>query len=123
MANQYITNCLKYKLIILLVIVSVILFYQFNKKDEIEHYWGITPYNYHWNIFKCLDGDCIRDESRKCYRWCDNWEEEGGSDNCRYKCMDYADIMYDQLKFNNYTFNRVLPRFEEWSLLRNTDYV
>ena len=109
--------------ILILILILIPYFLQNNNNQTIEHYWDITPYKYHWNIFKCLDGDCIRDESKKCYRWCDKWAEPGAQENCRYRCLDYADLMYDQYKFNNYTFDRVLPKFEEWSILRNTDYV
>jgi len=94
----------------------------FNKSTQIESFYDVTPYYYHWNMFKCLDNDCVKDESFKCYRWCDKWAELGGKHNCRLRCLDYADIMIMQLRSNHYNFNKILPKFEENSILQNSDY-
>lgn len=84
---------------------------------KVEGYWDITPYNKHWDIFSCYDGKCIKNKSYECYKWCDYIAEPGARENCRMRCMDYADQMYDQLKYSNYQFNRLLPKIGDYSLL------
>jgi hypothetical protein len=106
-------------LIILLILIAVILLYKDNV--TIEGYYDITPYEAHWNIFKCLDPKCIKDRSYKCYKWCNNWSEPGGQENCRLRCADYADEMFNSLKFQNYTWNYLNPRFRDVSLLNTKD--
>ena len=73
-------------------------------------------------IFSCYDTDCIKKNSYECYKWCDNWGEPGGRENCRMRCMDYADQMFDQIKFMDYRFHRLLPKFKQYSLLNSNDY-
>ena len=91
------------------------------KRKKIEPYWDITPYKYHWNIFKCLDMDCIKKRSYICNRWCDSWAELGGSENCRLRCTDYADQQADYIKFNNYTWGKTLPKFSQYALHEKVD--
>nr|QBK89399.1 MAG: hypothetical protein LCMiAC02_04940 [Mimivirus LCMiAC02] len=98
-------------LIVIIIILILILFSVFNKK--IEPFWDITPHKYRWNIFKCLTSECVMDKSYECYKWCDNWPEPGGSNKCRRKCFDYADLQSDNLKYNNYFWNRLLPKFSD----------
>lgn len=109
--------------LICLIIVILITNYFLNKYTyEIENFWDITPYNQHWKIFSCLDQNCVRKKSYECFKWCDNWAEPGGRENCRMRCMDYADEMFDQLKFMDYRFHKLLPKFNNYSLLTNNDY-
>lgn len=105
-------------IIIMSIVVILILLKQTSQK---EHYYDLTPYNLHWDIFKCLDADCVIKKSYICYKWCDNWDEPGGSENCRTRCADYADEMFDSLKFQDYTFSYLLPRFKKVSILTDRD--
>ncbi len=104
-----------HKLIIIIIIIYLICL-AYSSKYKIEPYYDITPYNFHWNIFKCLDVDCLKKKSKECYDWCNNWSELGGRHNCRMRCLDYADIQASQLKFNNYFWNRELPKFKYYAL-------
>ena len=89
-----------------------------------EHFYDMAPYELHWDTFKCLDGDCVKKASYECYKWCDNWDEPGGSENCKMRCADYGDEMFDSLKFQNYTFGGILPKFDKVTLLKDrNDYV
>jgi hypothetical protein len=106
-------------LIILIILILITIYKLFKKKDVVEGYYDIIPYNYHWNIFKCLTTPCIEKKSFECFRWCDNWEEEGAKNNCRMRCADYADIQTESLKYNDYTFKDILPVFNTYSLLNN----
>jgi len=92
-----------------------------SEQELIEGYYDITPYEAHWNIFKCLDPKCIKDKGYECYKWCNNIEETGAAENCRVKCADYADEMFDSIKLQNYTFNYLLPRFSKVTLLKDRD--
>jgi hypothetical protein len=96
----------------------------FNKRNKkaVEGYHDITPYDFHWDMFKCLDMDCLKNKTKKCYDWCNNWGESGGRHNCRMRCLDYADQYAEQLKFNNYNFNRILPKFKWAALHRDKWY-
>ncbi len=80
----------------------------------IEPYYDIAPYSLHWNMFKCAKPECVVRESYDCYKWCNDWEtsksrtgEEAGTfgaaENCRMRCLDYADEMFDSLKYQKYT--------------------
>lgn len=110
-------------IVIYLIIISLILTVIFWPERR-EHFWDLAPYNLHWDIFKCLDGDCVRKKSYECNQWCDNWDEPGGSTNCKMRCLDYADQMYDSLKFQDHTWNYLLPRFDKVSILEDRgDYV
>jgi len=120
---------------VIVIIISITLIIKYNKSvkpsnlsnsfvltsDKVEHYYDITPYEAHWNIFKCLDQECIRKKGYECYEWCKNWEESGGSENCKMRCADYADEMFDSLKYQNYTWNYLLPRFDKVSILKDRD--
>ena len=112
-------------LITVLIIIGIALFIRINKEylqeQQTEGFYDIAPAELHWNIFKCLDPKCIKEKSYECYKWCDNWEEPGGAENCRLRCGDYADEMFDSLKFQNYTFNYLLPRFDAVTLLKDRD--
>ena len=102
-------------IIILLIIILLIYFYK--KLYVYESFYDLTPYKYHWDIFKCLDGKCIRQKGKDCYDWCNKWPEDGGRHNCRLVCLDNSDLMYQELKLDNYIFGRLLPKFNEVSLL------
>ena len=107
---------------VVLILICVALF--------IRIYYDITPYEAHWDIFKCLDPQCVKDKSYKCYKWCDNINgsgisstsgTDGAAENCRLRCADYADEMFDSLKFQNYTWNYLLSRFDKVTLLKDRD--
>lgn len=108
--------------IVLVVVVILVMFItqillNFNilkSVDQIENYYDMTPYDLHWNIFKCYTPQCVKDEARKCYNWCDG--RTYSKQHCRIRCLDYADQYIEQLKFNNYTFNRILPKFKYFAL-------
>jgi len=105
-------------LLILLIVLLIPLTIKNNTKNT-EHYYDITPYSYHWNLFKCYDMDCVNKKGLACYKWCNKWAESGGKHNCRIKCLDFGDIQSDNLKYNNYTWNSLLPHFSKISLLSN----
>ena len=126
------------KVILTLIIISILIICLINanvynelpKDRNIEPFWDITPYEKHWDLFKCLDPECAIDKSYKCNKWCDYWEalgksekgnavqgKEGGAENCRLRCSDYADQQFDYLKWQDYTWNYLNPKFKEVSLL------
>lgn len=114
-----------YKLLTVLVVVimAIIILWYINRKEEkIEGFWDILPYGLTWNIHKCKDLDCIKDESYKCYKWCNKWPEEGARNNCRQRCLDYADSMSIQTRFNDYTWGRTKTKFDEFSLLNDNEF-
>lgn len=51
-----------------LLVLLVLLFLLFENKLE-KYDSNIYP-NYRWTIKKCLDKDCIKNETRKCISWC-----------------------------------------------------
>ena len=106
--------------VIFILILLIVFILIYNKPFEIEGYYDLAPYEFHWNMFKCYDMECLKNKTRKCYEWCDNIGETGGRHNCRMRCLDYSDQDAVQLKFNNYTFGRILPRFKYFSLHRST---
>lgn len=107
---------------IVIIIISIVLMYMLLKKDEIEPYYDVLPYKYHWNIFKCLTPECIKKEGYKCYKECDTIPELGAGENCRMRCMDYSDQQFDQIKFQDYRFHGLLPSFYNYTLLNGSDY-
>jgi hypothetical protein len=110
-------------IMLILILITVLFIRTFYRKPQYEHFYNYTPYSYHWDIFKCLSGPCVRKKGRECYDWCtDNLVDEGNQEQCRTECLNYSDLMYQELKLDNYTFDRLLPRFEQVSLLNNTDY-
>ena len=109
-----------YGTIIIIIIMSIIVFFVWKKYNiKIEGYYDIAPYEFHWDMFKCFDFECLKDRTKKCYDWCANWGEPGGRENCRMRCMDYADEYATSLKFNNYTFGRILPKFKYFANFRD----
>ena len=104
-------------LIVLTIISAVVLAIKLSKQTE--PFYDITPYELHWDTFKCLDSECVKKNSYECYKWCDHWPEFGGAENCRLRCSDYADEMMDSIKFQNYTWGRMLPRFDKVSILKD----
>ena len=88
-----------------------------NSTNKIETYHDINPYHFHWDMFKCLDPECLMKKTKKCYDNCNTWGETGGRHNCRLRCLDYSDQYIEQLRFNNYNFGRVLPKIKYFSLL------
>lgn len=112
-------------LILLVILPAIIILLLADNKDKksIENYYDITPYDYHWDIYKCYDMECAKEKGLRCYKWCNKWKEPGAQHNCRVKCLDYGDVQSDYLKFNNYTWNSLLPHFNKVSLLyNNTSY-
>lgn len=125
------------KVILALIIISILIICLINANvynnlpiNNIEPYWDITPYEKHWKIFKCLDPECTERTSYNCYKWCDFWGDlaasqkgeavqgkVGGAENCRIRCADYADQQFDYLKWQDYTWNYLNPKFKEVSLL------
>lgn len=104
---------------IIIILLLVIIFLYYYEKTHIEGYYDITPYEKHWDIFKCLDGPCVRKTGYECYKWCNNWDESGGSENCKMRCADYADEMFDSIKFQDYTWSYLLPKFSQYTLLKD----
>jgi hypothetical protein len=86
-----------------------------------EPFYDITPYSAHWNIFKCLDEKCLREQGYECYKWCDNIDEEGARRNCKMRCADYADQQSDTHKFQRRNWFFRNPDFSRYSLLTDTD--
>ena len=127
------------KLILALIIISILIICLINanvhnslstKNNQIEPFWDITPYEKHWKTFKCLGPECVKKTSYDCYKWCDYWDalakdehgeavegKEGGAENCRLRCADFADQQFDYLKWQDYTWNYLNPKFKEVSLL------
>lgn len=106
-----------YRILIIFIILAIIIYFFVNNKsfvgdEKVEGYYDITPYDYHWDMFKCLDMDCLKNKTKKCYDWCENWGETGGRHNCRMRCLDFADEFATQLKYNNVLWNRILPKFQ-----------
>lgn len=86
-----------------------------------EPFWDITQYSAHWNTFKCLTPQCIRDKGYECYKWCDNIDEEAAAEKCRVRCADYADEQFDAYKFQKYNFDLINNNFSKYSVLNDTD--
>lgn len=82
-----------------------------------EHYWDLGPYQLYYNIYRCHNTDCVIDEGVKCYDWCDKWIELGGSEKCKMNCLNASDYMMDNIKYNYAIWNRLLGKFDEYSLL------
>lgn len=106
-------------LLLVIMVAIIIIYFLYEKKQNVEHYYDLVPYDYVWDIYKCYNGNCIRKKGKNCYDWCKNWPEPGGKGNCRLVCLDDSDIMYQYLKFNDYNFNKMFPRFKEFSLLND----
>jgi hypothetical protein len=106
------------KVIICSIIIIIIIIY-FLSKDKTEGYWDLTPYKYHWNIYKCYDSDCIKKKGYECYQYCDKITNEGARRNCRMRCLDESDIEFVNLRFNNYTFGSILPKLKDHALTNN----
>lgn len=118
-------NIILLSAIFLLVVSGIILFMRYKKSYHIdaEGFYDITPYEAHWDIFKCLDPECVKKKSYDCYKWCDNVDEPAASENCRLRCADYADEQFDSLKFNDYTFNYLLPKFDKVTILKDDNEI
>lgn len=108
-------------LIIAIIIIFVVIFLINNKKNIIEHFYDIIPYEYHMRIFRCLTNQCVIKESYNCKRWCDDYNEIGAQERCRMRCSDYGDIQNEQLRFNQYTFGSSLPNFKDHNLFNNKE--
>ena len=106
---------------LILVLIILIIYLSCEKKKHTEHYYDIAPYSNYYDIYKCFDDECLRDKTMKCYNWCDNIEEPGASEACRINCLDASDEQVVQLKYNNYTFNRVLTKVKYAALFNKTD--
>jgi hypothetical protein len=109
--------------IIIVILIIIIFLYSKNTNKIVEGYYDLVPYEYHWKIFQCYDYPCVLKTSYDCYKYCNKIEEEGGQENCRQRCLDYADMQIEQLKLPNRDFNYLLPTFKNWSLSEKTsDY-
>lgn len=106
-----------YFILLALILILILVL----NKNKVEHFWDIIPYDLVSNVYKCNSLECIKDESYKCYRWCDRWKEPGGQNNCRKSCLDFADIMTLNDRYNNYTFGNTRGKFDEYSLLANNN--
>jgi len=102
-----------------ILIFLLILLYLF--KNNYENFWDIVPYKYSYNMFKCFDSDCLLRNSYICYKYCDVISEPGAKGRCRQRCSDYADIQADVLKFNNYNWNIILPKWSKYALFNKKD--
>ena len=111
-------------LVIIFLIITACTFFILLSKLSVklmEPFYDITPYSSHWQIFKCLDPECIRRRGKECYDWCDNVDEEGAKKNCRMRCADYADMQFDQYKFQRRNWFFRNNDFSRYSLLTDTD--
>jgi len=109
-------------IIFALIVIAILIICMINANvladnSKLEHYWDITPYEKHWEIFKCFDPECVKDKSYQCYKFCDHISEDGARENCRMRCLDYADQQFDYLKFQDYTWNYLNPRFKKVTIL------
>ena len=104
---------IQYMVIYCILLLLILLFWY----NSVEHYWDIGPYKLYNNIYRCHSMDCVKDEGVKCYDWCDRWAELGGSEKCKLNCLDAGDKMSDNLKYNYAIWNRLLGKFDEFSLL------
>lgn len=100
------------------VIVLVLICYFMKYQKIREDYYDIQPYKNHWDIFSCYDGDCIIETSHKCYKNCDKIGEQGASENCRMRCLDYSDMLLE----NSHNYNRIIfgdsmKKLKKYSLL------
>jgi hypothetical protein len=110
-----------FQFIILILIICLLIYFY---KRNIEGFYDGVPYSYHWDMFKCLTGKCVLDKSYKCYKFCDSIKEIGMQENCRMRCMDYADEQFDYLKYQDYDWSIINKNFKKYSLLNdNDDYV
>lgn len=98
-------------LITLLIVVIIITVYYKKYNRVEEHFYDITPYRFRWNISKCNSTPCVMKEGYKCFLWCNNWKEPAAQEACRTTCLDDTDQQMDILKWNNYTWNYLQPRF------------
>ena len=48
---------------LIIVLAVILILISLHNNTTIEGYYGLTPYKYHWNIFKCLTSDCLIKES------------------------------------------------------------
>lgn len=111
-------------LIITMIILTVLVFSIMMSKIGIklmEPFYDITPYEAHWDIFKCLTPQCVRSKGYECYKWCDKIDEPGARENCRMRCADYSDEQFDYWKFQKYNWDIINPEFSRYSILEDTN--
>lgn len=115
-------------MLIILIILIIILIY-FLIKNRYETYYDVLPYKYDWDIYKCLDMDCVKQKSLDCFNACETLEQnklttrDGTIEQCQMACMNHGDLQADVLKWDNYTWNSLLPKFSKVSLLnKNADW-
>lgn len=114
---------LLYVIIVIIVIFIVIMSINNNKRKQvIEHFYDIIPYEYHMRIFRCLTNQCVLKESYNCKRWCDDYNELGAQERCRMRCSDYADIQNEQLRFNRYNLGSLLPKFKDHNMFNDIEW-
>ena len=103
-------------IIIVLFILIIIYYYSTNT----EHFYDRVPQKYYWNTYSCYSGDCAKNKSYQCYKFCNSLDDinEASAENCRLTCMDEGDRTFDNLKFGTAIFGGALPRISNYSLLR-----
>ena len=110
---------MKTKIIFLLIIFFFVILKlkKPTKSKIIESYFDHLPYKFHWNIYKCKNQDCVKKNTFKCREECEKKYGkstnlyEGIVERCKKNCLDYSDIQFDHLKYNNYIFNDALLFF------------
>jgi hypothetical protein len=122
-----------YNLIIIgLIILILVSIYCSDGAVTVEGFWDVLPYDYHWNMFKCLDMECLKKQTKICHDACSEIKKKdkfvfsddqdakvSTRENCKMRCMDFADQYSEQLKLNNILWNRILPNFDKVALYKN----
>ncbi len=108
-------------IIILAVVISKLFWHAKNKKKHTENYYNILPYPYMWNVYSCYSMPCTKEESYKCYKWCNFWEEPGARQECWLNCLNIGDIQSDVIKYNDYNWSVIQPKLAQYSMINKTD--
>jgi len=102
--------------IFILIVLFIIIIFKSKNNNVIERYNNHLPYDFHWNIYKCLNQDCVKKNAFECYRTCENKFKKKLYDGiylrCKKNCLDHADMQFNHLKYNNYIFNDSLLFFD-----------
>lgn len=110
------------KYIIFFLFLIIIFLIWHSSRNNYESFWNLTPYEAHMKIFRCFTGDCIKKKSKECHNWCDNIEEPAAQENCRTRCLDYADQQVDQIKMQDYMFKNALPSINKVALFNDVEW-
>ena len=103
--------------IIIILIVIVVMW-----MSRVEHYYNITPYKLHWDMYKCLSYDCITKRSHKCYEYCQNLKERERK-LCEIECLNEGDRLFDSIKWQDYTWGKRLNLAQLSREFNQNDYV